>query len=55
MKDDEKKYFDVDYILLRDEVIKFLFDEDLYYSLYDINKIRKLLKILLKYLKRGKK
>lgn len=49
----EKKYLDEDFIIIRDNVIKLLLDYENNYTLYDSKRIRQLVKLLLKYLKRG--
>lgn len=46
MTDFEKKYLDIDYILMRDEVIKNLLDFNKFYTLDDAKEIRKLVKRL---------
>lgn len=46
MTDLEKKCIDIDYIIMRDKVIKNLFDYDKYFSLNDIKEVRKLVKKL---------
>lgn len=46
MTDLEKECLDIDYLIMRDRVIKNLLDYDNYYSLNDIRKVKKLIKIL---------
>ena len=46
MTDLEKKCLDIDYIIMRDKVIKNLLDYDKFYTLDDSKKVRKLIKIL---------
>lgn len=53
MNEFDKKYFDLDYLFMRDRLISFLLDNDRFYSLYDSKMIRKLLKLLLKHLEKG--
>lgn len=42
----EKQNLDFDYLIMRDNVIKNLLDYDKCYSLDDIKKVKKLIKIL---------
>lgn len=46
MTDLEKENLDIDYLIMRDNVIKNLLDYDKFYSLDDIKKVKKLIKIL---------
>lgn len=46
MTDLEKICLDIDYIIMRDKVIKNLLDYDKFYSFDDVKKVKKLIKIL---------
>ena len=46
MTDLQKRCLDIDYIIMRDKVIKNLLDYDKYYTLDDSKKVKKLVKIL---------
>lgn len=46
MTDFEKSLLDIDYIIMRDKVIKNLIDYDKFYSYYDMKQVRKLVRLL---------